>query len=250
MKGVRPPAATVNTTATSLSLPTQADGTWYFHIRAVDGAGSGGLTATYTINIDTTPPSAISGLASSTDPSQSSWYANATPAFSWNAATDATSGLAGYSYVLDQSAGTVPAATVNTTATSYTSAALADGTWYFHVRAIDNAGNAGTTATYQVNIDQTPPATTASGLSTSATSNWHTSASSFSLSASDATSGVAATYYTIDGGGTQTYAGSAVPVSGDASHTITYWSVDNAGNIEGAHTGRTPFTGPCSMLVP
>ena len=41
---------------------------------------------------------------------------------------------------------------------------VADGTWYFHVRA-DGAAGWGSTSTVQVNIDTTPPVTTASGLS-------------------------------------------------------------------------------------
>ena len=35
-------------------------------------------------------------------------------------------------------------------ATSYTSGALADGIWYFHVRAVDDAGNAGAASHYTV----------------------------------------------------------------------------------------------------
>ena len=57
-----------------------------------------------------------------------------------------------------------------------------------------------------------------------------------SLSASDAASGVVATYYTIDAGGQQTYAGSAFSVSGDGTHAITFWSVDAAGNVENAES--------------
>ncbi len=54
------------------------------------------------------------------------------------------------------------------------------------------------------------------------------------LSASDATSGVAATFYTVDGGPTVTY-GTPFLVTNSGSHTINYWSTDNAGNIETAN---------------
>ncbi|HKI38738.1 MAG TPA: PKD domain-containing protein, partial [Gemmataceae bacterium] len=66
---------------------------------------------------------------------------------------------------------------------------------------------------------------------------WYTSASvSVSLTPTDATSGVAATYYTIDGGSQQTYAGSAFSITGEGSHKITFWSVDQAGNTEAAES--------------
>lgn len=47
-------------------------------------------------------------------------------------------------------------------------------------------------------------------------------------------SGVAATYFKVDGGATQagTVVEIALPESGAVMHTILYWSVDNAGNAE------------------
>ncbi len=57
----------------------------------------------------------------------------------------------------------------------------------------------------------------------------------FTLAATDVTSGVASRFYTVDGGAQQTYSGT-VTVSGQADHTIAYWSVDNAGNTETANT--------------
>ena len=57
------------------------------------------------------------------------------------------------------------------------------------------------------------------------------------LTATDNLSGVQNTYYILDGGTQQTYAG-AFDVSGDAVHSLSYWSVDAAGNVENAHTPR------------
>jgi hypothetical protein len=50
--------------------------------------------------------------------------------------------------------------------------------------------------------------------------------------ATDSTSGVKATYYSIDGGASTVYAGGYFSVTTSGSHTITYYSVDGAGNSE------------------
>ncbi|MGD0997944.1 MAG: chitobiase/beta-hexosaminidase C-terminal domain-containing protein, partial [Thermoleophilia bacterium] len=88
-----------------------------------------------------------------------------------------------------------------------------------------------------VNLDLTPPTTTASGLQANDHSGWQTTSQSVTLGATDALSGVAVTYYTVDGGAAQLYAGGPFLVGGEGSHPVTYWSVDAAGNIEGTHTG-------------
>jgi subtilisin family serine protease len=61
----------------------------------------------------------------------------------WSAATDAGSGVDGFSYLWDRAPGTLPDAVKDAeeTTTSTTSPALADGRWYFHIRTRDNAGN-------------------------------------------------------------------------------------------------------------
>ncbi len=112
---------------------------------------------------------------------------------------------------------------------------LADGTWYLHVRAVDTAGVGGPTSTCQINVDTVAPATTASGLQSSTSSGWAHDAQTITLTASDALSGVAATYYTLDGA-QHTYSG-PFQVDTTGAHTITYWSVDRAGNTEAAQTG-------------
>jgi hypothetical protein len=55
------------------------------------------------------------------------------------------------------------------------------------------------------------------------------------LTANDNLSGVQSTFYQVDGGATQTYAGPFV-VSAAGQHTINYWSVDNLGNTEATHS--------------
>ncbi len=52
------------------------------------------------------------------------------------------SGMNGYAIVVDEIAATVPDDTVTTTDCTYETTALSAGTWYAHIKAIDNVGNA------------------------------------------------------------------------------------------------------------
>src|SRR5204863_8676439 len=47
-------------------------------------------------------------------------------------------------------------------------------------------------------------------------------------------SGVAATHYILDGGADTT--GTTVTIAADGQHTLAFWSVDKAGNVEGQHS--------------
>jgi hypothetical protein len=92
------------------------------------------------------------------------------------------------------------------------------------VTVSDAAGNSAQFPSPLVNIDLTAPTTTGSATGTST--------STVTLSASDSLSGVKATYYTVDGGAQQTYSAPFTLPFG--YHSITYWSVDNADNVETA----------------
>src|SRR5262249_48901133 len=99
-------------------------------------------------------------------------------------------------------------------------------------------GNTETTQSTAFQIDTTAPSTTATLAGTLGNSPWYVSAVTVTLSASDATSGVGSTSYKLDGGTFQTYSGS-FSVSGNASHTVSFFSVDVAGNTES--TSSTSF---------
>jgi hypothetical protein len=108
--------------------------------------------------------------------------------------------------------------------------------------SIDAAGNGDTlqvtsgtlapTTTAPFNAVLDVPTTTASLSGTPGTNGWYTSAVLISFSSSDPISKVTGTYYQIDGGTTTQYNGSPFQVSGDGIHTVTYESVNKAGNQE------------------
>jgi photosystem II stability/assembly factor-like uncharacterized protein len=85
-------------------------------------------------------------------------------------------------------------------------------------------------------LDAAPPLTTATGLGVDGWSIWCNSSQTVTLNASDAGSGAATTYYTLDGGLQQTYQ-TPFLISAPGSHRITYWSLDWADNLEEKDTG-------------
>ncbi len=139
-------------------------------VAAADVAGNQGV-AQYVITVDTAAPGAPTSLTSPTH-AASTWSNNPNVALTWSGASDATSGVSGYSVLLDHSIGTLPDNTVDTYITSMTTQALADGNnWYAHVRARDLAGNWSPTARNfgPVWIDTTPPSNPIAVTSTSHT---------------------------------------------------------------------------------
>src|SRR4029453_9082600 len=116
-----------------------------------------------------------------------------------------------------------------------------DGIHTIAFYAADDAGNVEAPAkTATVKIDATKPSTSLATIPSSpdGSNGWFQQTSvQFVLSGSDALSGVAQSFYPLDGAAPQTFTG-AVTVSGQGVHTITYWSVDDAGNTEAAKTAQ------------
>ncbi|MEO6201169.1 MAG: PxKF domain-containing protein, partial [Cryobacterium sp.] len=100
--------------------------------------------------------------------------------------------------------------------------------------SIDLAGNleARTGNEITVKIDGAPPVTTVINPISPASGWFVTSGIPVAFTAADAESGISATYYSIDGGATQTYGEPFSAELGIGEHTITYWSVDLAANPE------------------
>jgi hypothetical protein len=104
--------------------------------------------------------------------------------------------------------------------------------------SVDYAGNkeATKTASFTISPDITPPVT-----SSDATATYYMPATIHLTAidnASDASMGVVATYYRIDGGPQTSGASLSVipPLTGTESHTLSFWSVDGSGNVEEART--------------
>src|SRR6185436_2316896 len=81
---------------------------------------------------------------------------------------------------------------------------------------------------------------------TTGTNGWFRSAVQIFLSAFDNNqSGVASTFYSVDGGATQTFAGN-ISINTEGVHQVTFWSVDAVGNTEAQQsaTVKIDSTGP------
>ncbi|CAH2712905.1 hypothetical protein BACCIP111895_00038 [Neobacillus rhizosphaerae] len=94
--------------------------------------------------------------------------------------------------------------------------------------SVDNAGNIEVTKTVEVIIDKTAPTTTSN-----ATNSWFKE-DFFNLSSSDNVSGVAKTFYSING--SDFVEGTSFRVKEEGVTKVSFYSIDKAGNIEEVKT--------------
>ena len=142
------------------------------------------------------------------------------------------SGVAYTAYSLDESTNWTQGTSVSIPAPADHTG---DGLHTILYRSADNAGNIEANESCTVKIDTTPPTTT-----DDADAAWHNTPVTVSLTATDPNmpdaSGVAATYYEIDGGAWTEGTSLSIPApadhSNDGIHTVSYYSTDNAGNTE------------------
>ena len=92
-------------------------------------------------------------ISSPTHPDEDTWYCTRNATFNWTTPSE-PSGIACYSYTLDNLSTTIPDEICNTTGNTYTSYTdLAYGIWYFHVRAKNDDGYWGPAGHYRVMIE-------------------------------------------------------------------------------------------------
>lgn len=207
-----------------------ANGCYQYTLTGTDVAGNQATVVSAIVKVDKVAPSSTITVNPASPNGSNSWYQTTAPTFTL-AATDTHTGVASRLYKIDN----------GTTQTYSAAVAIPDGQHTITYWATDNAGNSETpTTTSTLKVDTVAPATTIalSPSSPNGTNSWYkTTAPTFTLSATDATSGVASTSYQIDGGATQAYS-TAVTIP-EGQHTVTYWSADNAGNLA---TGTTTAT--------
>jgi len=146
-------------------------------------------------------------------------------------ATDTLSGVVSTSYTVDSGATQVYGAPFNVSG---------QGLHTVQFWSQDTSGNVEPARSMGIKIDDIDPATTDNHASS------YVANAAITLSATDAHSGVRSTRYSLDGAPAKV--GTSVKTSVLGSHTLSYWSVDAAGNAEGAHNVSFSVTPPDTVF--
>lgn len=97
--------------------------------------------------------------------------------------------------------------------------------------SIDEAGNSESIHSVDIKIDNTSPETNFSVNGTMGEEGWYVGKVNVTFNASDPLSGIAFTKYKVDDGDWKNYSGTFT-VGSNGTHTIYFYSADNAGNVE------------------
>ncbi|HUA15512.1 MAG TPA: Ig-like domain repeat protein [Verrucomicrobiae bacterium] len=130
---------------------------------------------------------------------------------------------------------------------TYCAGTSGQGWHYVYVRPWDNSGFSSVYYYGPIGYDSVAPSTTDT-LSGTFNGTAYTTAVKVTLSATDASSGVAHTYYQLGSNPVQTYSG-PFTISSTGGHTLYFYSVDVAGNVEGTHTVSIPIEAPTTTKL-
>ncbi|MGB9597524.1 MAG: Ig-like domain repeat protein, partial [Candidatus Poribacteria bacterium] len=140
-------------------IPHLNEGNAAIQVIVYDKAGNYAVTTPYIFMVDSSISSPL--VMSITHPNQDKWYNNDDLVISWGV-QETLSGVDGFSWILDNSERTSPKEFKMTLENSIEIKDLQDGIHYFHIRAVDKAGNWSETSHYKIMIDKTPPIATIS----------------------------------------------------------------------------------------
>jgi outer membrane protein OmpA-like peptidoglycan-associated protein len=252
-------------------LPTLTDGTWNISAAVTDTAGNTGNSQSFSIAVDTTVPTAPTGvdLATSSDTGSSNTDNNTndnTPTMS------ATGGTNGDTMTISATNGTttVSCTYVIGTATNCTLPTLTDGTWNISSTLTDLAGNTSTSSSaLPISIDGTAP-TAPTGVDLAASSDTgssntdnNTNDNTPTMSATGGTNGDTMTISATNGTTTVsctyvigTATNCTLPTLTDGTWNISSTLTDPLGNVSPASSSltviiaTTPPSRPAPDLLP
>ncbi len=135
------------TRGTMASFVDVPDGIWFLHVIAKDNAGNISQESSHMqVNVAMSPPPPL--VFSPSHQEQEKWYRDTNVKLQWKA-MDYVNEIIGYYYVLDASEKTIPGQKNSKTMdTNMAISGLTDGTWYFHIVAVDKEGVLGRNATH------------------------------------------------------------------------------------------------------
>ncbi|HQL93520.1 MAG TPA: DUF5011 domain-containing protein, partial [Candidatus Hydrogenedentes bacterium] len=221
----QPSGMTINASTGAISWPTPVYNASAYTITVTATNAQGTDTEVFALSVADAVAPANPSL-SSTSHSVGGTLAASQIVMQWTGASDGATGVNGYSFVFSGD----PGAAVDTTADlahsadphTVTSAALADGAWYFRLRTRDGAGNWSTPVTWgPTTIDTTAPVVTLTGASTVTLECGVDSYSEL---------GAAWTDNILGAGAVTNISGAVGTAVGD--YFVTYTFTDNAGNAD------------------
>lgn len=206
---------------TNTSFSIAASGIYELRHAALDRADNREVTRTVSIRIDNLAPTTSAAVNGA--PGPGGWYLQ--PIGVQLTAADDLSGVAGIRFRVDSSAWITGA---DITLDS-------DGDHRLDFQAVDQAGNVEAAQTLRLPLDQTAPSTAYQPDPNSIVGDngWYRSFITITLIPLDLGSGVASTFYRIDGGAWQN--STHLVLNQEGTHTLEFYSRDVAGNVE------TPF---------
>jgi hypothetical protein len=222
-----------------------ADGAYTYEYRARDIAGNESSIQTVTVTIDGTPPGRPTGLAAT----PSGWTNVNSFRLCWTNPSDQC-GIAGVYYQLDvdPTSGGTPVGPITGTGISCLPAISvpSQGQHTVYVWLMDGAGNSDRYSRQVLNdalkYDATPPYCDATVVGPVGEDPlWFTGCVTVTLNANDATSGVAAISYQIEGESAITIPVAGAPTSARqpvslcyecGRKSVSYWARDVAGNVQ------------------